>query len=388
MKENKWLNGALPAILIHGSIGSVYAWSNLVTSVSESMGKSENLVRFAFSLAIFFLGMSAAFGGRIVEKNIHVSSRISMLFFCVGLLMTGVSIHFKSIPLLYISYGAIMGIGLGVGYLTPVKTLMLWFDKNKGLATGIAVCAFGFANTIANQLNHFLLERYSLEKVFLLLGVIYAIPMAIGSFLLKKPSWWVEDEVSNSSFNPMIMWKDHTFVKIWFVMFINILCGISLIAKAEPIMKGVAGENSIFTLQIVGVIGIFNGLGRIVISTLSDKLKKRIHIYNIISLAEALAMVCVMAFKQPVILFIALCVIATGYGAGFSCLPSLLSDIYGSKNISKIHGLSLTSWAMAGLLSVFISNISDLSVIMSILLVGYGIVEGISTSVNYIPKEE
>jgi len=388
MKENKWLNGALPAILIHGSIGSVYAWSNLVTSVSESMGKSENLVRFAFSLAIFFLGMSAAFGGRIVEKNIHVSSRISMLFFCVGLLMTGVSIHFKSIPLLYISYGAIMGIGLGVGYLTPVKTLMLWFDKNKGLATGIAVCAFGFANTIANQLNHFLLERYSLEKVFLLLGVIYAIPMAIGSFLLKKPSWWVEDEVSNSSFNPMIMWKDHTFVKIWFVMFINILCGISLIAKAEPIMKVVAGENSIFTLQIVGVIGIFNGLGRIVISTLSDKLNKRIHIYNIISLAEALAMVCVMAFKQPIILFIALCIIATGYGAGFSCLPSLLSDIYGSKNISKIHGLSLTSWAMAGLLSVFISNISDLSVIMSILLVGYGIVEGISTSVNYIPNEE
>lgn len=388
MKENKWLNGALPAILIHGSIGSVYAWSNLVTSVSQSMGKSENLVRFAFSLAIFFLGMSAAFGGRIVEKNIHVSSRISMLFFCVGLLMTGVSIHFKSIPLLYISYGAIMGIGLGVGYLTPVKTLMLWFDKNKGLATGIAVCAFGFANTIANQLNHFLLERYSLEKVFLLLGVIYAIPMAIGSFLLKKPSWWVEDEASNSSFNPMIMWKDHTFVKIWFVMFINILCGISLIAKAEPIMKGVAGENSIFTLQIVGVIGIFNGLGRIVISTLSDKLNKRIHIYNIISLAEALAMLCVMAFKQPIILFIALCVIATGYGAGFSCLPSLLSDIYGSKNISKIHGLSLTSWAMAGLLSVFISNISDLSVIMSILLVGYGIVEGISTSVYYIPKEE
>ena len=393
MKENKWINGALPAILIHGSIGSVYAWSNFSTAIAEKIGTDRNLVQFAFSLAIFFLGMSAAFGGRIVERNIHISSRISLGFFCGGLFLTGFAIHINSLPLIYLSYGVIMGIGLGTGYLTPVKTLMLWFKDHKGLATGIAVCAFGFASLIANHLNQYLIDSFcltdgvynyeNLHSVFVTLAIIYMIPMFIASWLLKKPSWWKEDEITNSTFKMMSMWKDSKFVKIWIIVFLNILCGISLVGKLQPFMTEIdKTEKLIFASTIVGTFGIFNGSGRIIVSTLSDKLKKRINIYSIMLVCEWIA-VLLLKFNNPIVSYIALCIIATGYGAGFSCLPSLLSDIYGSKNISKIHGLSLTAWGIAGLVSVFISNINNLTLITTILLIGYSVAEVISYTIKY-----
>ena len=142
--NNKWIRGALPAVLIHISIGSVYAWSLFVKPISQYINKSESSVQFAFSLAIFFLGMSAAFGGKIVEKNIKRSSLISCLCFCSGLLLTSIAIYLKSLFLVYIGYGVLMGIGLGVGYITPVKTLMLWFKEHKGLATGVSQCCMTY----------------------------------------------------------------------------------------------------------------------------------------------------------------------------------------------------------------------------------------------------
>lgn len=123
MFNNKWVRGALPAVCIHISIGSVYAWSLLVARISEHLGKPQSKVQFAFSLAIFFLGMSAAFGGKLVEKNIHKSSLISAFCFSSGLLITALAVYIKSLVLIYIGYGCIMGIGLGVGYITPVKVL-------------------------------------------------------------------------------------------------------------------------------------------------------------------------------------------------------------------------------------------------------------------------
>ena len=389
MKENKWLNGALPAILIHGSIGSVYAWSTLAPSIADKIGKSTSVVQFAFSLAIFFLGMSAAFGGRLVERNIHVSSRVSLGFFCSGLLLTALGIHVNSIALIYLGYGVIMGIGLGTGYLTPVKTLMLWFKDNKGLATGIAVCAFGFASTIAAWLNNYLISHYSLEQTFIYLAVIYLIPMFIASLLLKKPSWWKEDEVENSNFKMMSMWKDKNFRKIWLIMFINIASGIALISVAKTLMINTNAEHpnsfQMNPVLLVSVMGIFNGLGRIVIATISDKLKKRIDIYRYITMFEALAVIFTIGKTNPTITFIAFCVIAAGYGAGFSCLPSLLSDIYGSKNISKIHGLSLTSWAIAGLVGpIFISNVTNYTTVATTLYVVYIIAEWIADKVRYV----
>lgn len=353
--ENKWIRGALPAVLIHISIGSVYAWSLFVKLISEHINKSQSLVQFAFSLAIFFLGMSAAFGGKIVEKNIHKSSLLSCLCFCSGLLLTALAIHLKSLVLIYLGYGCLMGIGLGTGYITPVKTLMLRFKQNKGLATGISVCAFGFASSVASPLITFLTQHYKLSTTFVLLSSIYFMPMMIAHFIIKKPDDWTE-EINDSDFHLMSMWKDKRFLIIWTIIFINITCGLALISTASPIMVEHNVGTKTITL-VISIMGIFNGAGRLVFSTVSDKLKKRISIYKIILVLSVLVSLLTGYLSNTQMVCVSLIIISACYGAGFSCLPPLLSDIYDMKYISRIHGLSLTAWAIAGLVGNQISSI-------------------------------
>lgn len=345
MKRNKWLNAALPAILLHICIGSVYAWSLFVQPIALALGVSVGLVQFAFSLAIFFLGMSAAFGGSTVEKNIHRSSLISILCFCGGLCLAGLAISLKSLILLYLGYGCLMGIGLGIGYLTPVKTLMLWFKDNKGLATGISVCAFGFASTLASPIITFLMAHFALPIVFLILAGIYFIPMLIGHFLLKKPEGWVEPQ-TKTDFKIKELLKDKNFIFIWLLFFLNIACGLALIPTASLIL-GELGFSVGAIALVVSIMGIFNGAGRLVFSAASDKLKERKAIYYIIFL---ISMICaILAFCFAKFSVIALILISACYGAGFSCVAPLLSDLYGMKHISKIHGTALSAWAIAGL---------------------------------------
>ena len=352
--NNKWIRGALPALLIHISIGSVYAWSLFVARIADHIGKTQSSVQFAFSLAIFFLGMSAAFGGKIVEKNIHKSSLISCLCFCSGLLLTGLAVYLKSLPLIYIGYGCLMGIGLGTGYITPIKTLMLWFKDQKGLATGIAVCAFGFASAVASPIITFLTDKFALPMCFCILSAIYFAPMIIAHFVIKKPEWYKESDTDNG-FKLMSMWRERKFRLIWFVVFINISCGLALISVASPIMADRAVNATTIAL-VVSIMGIFNGVGRLIFSAVSDKLKSRETIYLIILGLSIVVTVVARYANSNIAVYVALIVVSACYGAGFSCLPSLLSDIFGMDNISKIHGLSLTAWAMAGLIGNQISN--------------------------------
>ena len=166
--ENKWIRAAIPALLIHCSIGTVYCWSTFKQAIAAQIGMDTDMGRFAvgwaFSLAIFFLGMSAAFAGKIVELNIHKSSMISCICFTTGMIGTGLTIRFFTGPLalvlIFLFYGCIMGIGLGIGYLTPVKTLMLWFKDHKGLATGISIMGFGLAKAIATPIMEFLQNKF------------------------------------------------------------------------------------------------------------------------------------------------------------------------------------------------------------------------------------
>src|SRR5574344_343392 len=191
--NNKWIRGALPALLIHCSIGSVYAWSMFVLPISKQLSVSTQLIQFAFSLAIFFLGMSASFGGKLVEKNVKKSAIVSTLCFCSGLLLTSLAIKYNSLIGIYIGYGCLMGIGLGIGYITPIKTLMLWFKEQKGLATGIAVCAFGFASGVASPIITSLMANMNLSDCFIALSAIYCLPMYVAHVLIKKPEWYKEN---------------------------------------------------------------------------------------------------------------------------------------------------------------------------------------------------
>ena len=353
--NNKWIRGAIPALLIHLSIGSVYAWSLFVESIANYINATQSSVQFAFSLAIFFLGMSAAFGGSIVEKDIHKSSLISCICFCSGLLLTAFAIYIKSLLLIYIGYGCLMGIGLGIGYITPIKTLMLWFKDQKGLATGIAVCAFGFASAIASPIITALLTNGNLPSCFIKLSLIYFLPMLIAHFLIKKPEWY-EENITKSNFNIKELLHNPQFILIWFVFFLNISAGLSLISTASNILK-LSAINPMLISICISIMGIFNGIGRLIFSAISDRLKNRSSIYILISLISFIVTIKAFVIPQTISIPVILIIISACYGAGFSCLPSLLSDIFGMDNISKIHGITLTAWAVAGLVGNQISSV-------------------------------
>ena len=322
-------------------------------------------VGWAFSLAIFFLGMSAAFVGKFVERDIHKSSLIACLCFTAGMVGTGLCIQFLSgwvaMIGIYLCYGVIMGIGLGIGYLTPVKTLMLWFSKNKGLATGISIMGFGLAKAIATPIMEWLQGGFGISAMFIILGIFYFCLMFLGHLLLKKPKGWIEPQ-NNDGFNLLSMFKNKTFVCIWLMFFLNIHCGLMIISYEKQILNLAFAASASLPL-IVSTVPSFtagtNALGRIGYSTLSDKLKERNTIYGIIfiscMLISALIMFTKSIYIAPIYPIAGVAVIAflliinAGYGGGFSTLPALLSERFGMQKISQIHGLALSAWAIAGL---------------------------------------
>ena len=359
--NNKWIRAVLPALLIHCSIGTVYCWSLFKDDIAYYMGKPVGEVEWAFSIAIFVLGMSAAFGGKLVEKDIHKSSLLAALFFVVGMAGTGFFIYQKSLIGIYISYGVVMGIGLGIGYLTPVKTLMLWFEKQKGLATGLAVAGFGLAKVIASPLMETLLGERNNEGIlinatniytmFYILAGIYLVMMFIGHLLLKKPAGHEEESVQTQSFSYRKVLKNKTFIGIWFMFYINITCGLALISQEKGILVFI-GFGAIGLVS--SLTAVFNAGGRIVFSSWADRLKDRNSIYKIIFISSITAILLTILLDginhSIAILIIALlCVVNAGYGGGFSSLPPLLSDRFGIDSISTVHGLALSAWALAGL---------------------------------------
>ena len=354
--NNKWIRSAIPALLIHCSIGSVYCWSTFKEAIGNSIGMSTFSVGWAFSLAIFFLGMSAAFAGKLVEINIHKSSLVSTICFTTGMIGTGLTIKFcTGVPalfLIYLFYGCIMGIGLGVGYLTPVKTLMLWFKDNKGLATGISIMGFGLAKAIATPIMEVLQKHFGISAMFIILGCIYFVMMFIGHLLLKKPDGWVEDKTTNSNFKAISMFKNKTFIGIWLMFYINIHCGLMLITYEKQLLNvtfvGVAYLVTIISV-VPSITAVCNAVGRLGYSTLSDKLKDRSTIYVIIFLSCIVFTIFARFIPFAFLIIVMLMVINLGYGGGFSTLPALLDSRFGMENISKIHGLALSAWAIAGL---------------------------------------
>lgn len=375
-RTNKWIRAAIPALLLHCSIGTVYCWSIFSEQIGEYIGYSKSATEWAFSFAIFFLGMSAAFMGNIVEKDIHKSSLIAAICFAVGLAGTGFFIwyggsYLKShgegtiIALLgiYLCYGLIMGIGLGLGYLSPVKTLMLWFADRKGLATGLAVAGFGAAKAIASPIMEAMLGglgKGGIYKMFIILAGVYFVMMFVGHLLLKKPDGWHEPQTKEKGQGILAVLRTRpilNYVGIWLMFYINITCGLALISQEKSIVKCLGLASMVGVISTVSAV--FNAGGRLGLSALADKMKDRNTMYKIIFIAS-IAMTAVVILTGGIrngadnmvltVLVLALImVINAGYGGGFSNVPTLLSDHYGMSNISAIHGITLSAWGFAGL---------------------------------------
>lgn len=369
--QNKWVRGAIPALLLHCSIGTVYCWSIFSHEIADYIGFSQSAVEWAFSFAIFFLGMSAAFLGNLVEKNIHKSSLIASITFAVGMAGTGFFIWFGgnhqhsiiSLIGIYICYGFMMGIGLGTGYLSPVKTLMLWFKDKKGLATGLAVAGFGAAKAIASPIMQKLLgnnQNGEIYKMFLILSIVYFVMMFVGHLLLAKPSDWVEPQNKSKEEGIIATLKREpiiSYVAIWLMFYLNITCGLALISQEKMIVKCIGLGSSIGIISTISAI--FNAGGRLGFSAWADHMKDRNTVYKLIFILSIVFTVLVLSTRGIenasgniilIILVLALLfVVNAGYGGGFSNIPTLLSDHYGMGSISAIHGITLSAWAFAGL---------------------------------------
>jgi OFA family oxalate/formate antiporter-like MFS transporter len=362
VRKNRWLI-ALSAVGIHISIGSVYAWSNFTAPLKEMFGWSDSEVALTFSIAILFLGLSAAFLGHFVEKyGPKKAGLLAAVFFGMGMTGAGFAVDLESKFLLYFFYGALGGIGLGVGYIAPVSTLVKWFPDRRGLATGLAIMGFGFAAAIASPIMNSLITSVGVANTFYILGISYFLIMVVSSLYLEKPEegWLPEGfkekiasgkakatlDLSQLTANQAV--KTKRFWYLWFMLFINITCGIAILAVAKPLAMEAIGIDMATAAALVGAIGIFNGLGRIGWASLSDYIGRP----NTYTAFFVLQIVIFFFLPQVSIqwLFMGmLIVVYTCYGGGFASIPAYIGDLFGTKQLGAIHGYILTAWAAAGL---------------------------------------
>ncbi len=275
----------MSAVFIHLSIGSIYAYSVFQTPLYEELGWGGATVTIAFTLAIFFLGISAAFFGRFVEKRgPRVSAFLAAVLFGAGLIGAGFSIGIGSLYGFYFTYGILGGIGLGIGYISPVSTLVKWFPDRRGLATGMAVFGFGAGSLIASPVAARLIEGMGVANTLYLLGAVYFVLMSLGAwYIARPPEDWMpaaakekkddgevekREDLAQLTANEAI--KTKRFWLLWWMMLINISAGIMLIAVASPMAQELVGMTAMAAATVVGVMGLFNGGGRIIWSTLSD----------------------------------------------------------------------------------------------------------------------
>lgn len=364
--KNRWLI-ALCAVGIHISIGSVYAWSNFTTPLSNEFGWSSSQVQLTFSLAILFLGLSAAFLGWFVEKyGPRIAGITAAIFFGIGVAGSGIAVNVGSLWLLYVFYGVLGGIGLGIGYIAPVSTLVKWFPDKRGLATGMAIMGFGFAAAIASPVMDYLISNAGIAATFYTLGISYFVIMILSSLYISRPpeDWQPEgfnpeqsedhDSQDLAQLTAKESLKTKRFYYLWIMLFINVTCGIAVISAAKPLAQSSIGMSTAAAATLVGIMGIFNGAGRIGWASASDFLGRGSTYLTFFALQIVLFVV--LPFSSQAWIFVAaLAIIYTCYGGGFATMPAFIGDLFGTKELGAIHGYILTAWAAAGLVGPLFS---------------------------------
>jgi OFA family oxalate/formate antiporter-like MFS transporter len=384
--KNRWLI-ALAAVGVHASLGSVYAWSVFKKPFIQAFGWNEVQAGLPFGLAIFLLGMSAAVMGHVVEKRgPRFSGLISTALWSVGLLGIGVvtsSLIVDNALRMWLVYGfcVIAGVGLGTGYVTPVSTLIKWFPDRRGLATGLAIMGFGFGAFFGAPIMGlmiaggrsftmlgltipvpFTVPTLGVSGTFLTLGLIYLVIMSLSSlYLAPPPADWkpvgMAEALASGKQKPAMdlmpmnaneAVRTWPFYGLWIMMFINITCGIAVLSVASPMAQEVTGMLPATAAGVVGMIGLFNGLGRLGWASFSDLLGRPMT-FIAFFLIEVVAFYFLPSLRGVLLFQTVLFLIMTCYGGGFSTLPAYIGDVFGTKQVSAIHGYVLTAWAMAGL---------------------------------------
>jgi MFS family permease len=382
---NRWLV-APAALAVHLCIGQVYAFSVFNLPLTKVLGITESLpedwklteLGWIFSLAIVFLGLSAAFAGKWLEK---VGPRVTMfcaaLCFSGGFFISAAGVWLHAIWLLYVGYGVLGGIGLGLGYVSPVSTLIKWFPDRRGMATGLAIMGFGGGAMIGAPLGVFLMKHYAsatsvgVAETFLTMGTLYLVIMMLGAFSIRLPTeGWMPEGFQPSVKKSKLITNNHVhvdqalktpqFYLLWLVLCLNVTAGIGVLGQASAMSQEMFKDQ--FTPEraaaFVSLLSLFNMGGRFVWSTLSDYLGRKNTYFIFFVLGCALySSVPYTGQMHNVALFVTCyAVIMSMYGGGFSTIPAYLADIFGTKYVGAIHGRLLTAWSTAGVAGPVLVN--------------------------------
>jgi len=370
--KNRWLMAA-SGVGIHICIGSVYAYSVMTKPVMQLLDVSADDVKVSFSIAIFFLGISAAFLGHFVERyGPRVSGMVSASCWGLGLVGAGLAIRMESLWMLYLTYGVLGGIGLGTGYITPVSTLVKWFPDRRGMATGLAIMGFGFAAMLAGPVMAYLFNAgtsaapvyttASVSRTFFICGGVYFAIMMLSAQYLQPPpkgyapaGWDPElakargkrrDDLSQITANEAL--RTRRFYFMWLMLCINITCGIALISVASPMVQAMLKMSALEAGAVVGLIGVFNGAGRIIWASASDHLGRPLT-YSLFFAIQIVAFALLPSIRHVLLFQVTLYLIMSCYGGGFATVPAFLGDLFGTKQLGAVHGYTLTAWSVAGI---------------------------------------
>jgi len=374
------------ALAVHLCIGQAYAFSVFNAPLTKIVGITQSApddwslttLGWIFSLAIVFLGLSAAFAGKWLEK---VGPRRTMFTaaccFGGGFLVSALGVYLHQIALLYLGYGVIGGIGLGLGYVSPVSTLIRWFPDRRGMATGMAIMGFGGGAMIAAPGSVALMNYFKsttstgVAETFVVLGVVYFISMTIGALAIRippadwKPAGWTPPVTANRMITKNHVHIDQAlktpqFYLLWLVLFLNVTAGIGVLGQASVMIQESfkASITAGAAAGFVGLLSLFNMGGRFVWASASDWIGRK-NTYFVFFVLGAVLYYLVPQFARAgnVALFVAAyCLILSMYGGGFATIPAYLADMFGTAFVGGIHGRLLTAWAAAGIAGPVLVN--------------------------------
>ncbi|SCF11726.1 Major Facilitator Superfamily protein [Micromonospora coriariae] len=380
------------ALAIHLCIGQVYATSVYKNSLIAHFDTSQTAIGVIFSIAIVMLGLSAAVAGTWVEANgPRKAMFVSASFWAAGFLVGSLGIATKQLWLLYLGYGLLGGIGLGIGYISPVSTLIKWFPDRPGLATGLAIMGFGGGAMVASPLSRQLLSFYdpgydpanagstasgsALVWLFVTLGLGYFVIMMFGVANVRVPAadWRPagfdpatvasKPLVTTANVSAANAVKTRSFWLLWVVLFCNVTAGIGILEQASPMIQDFFRDNGTSAVSVaaaggfVGLLSLFNMAGRFAWSSTSDVIGRKPIYMVYLGVGMVLYALLALIGQTATALFVLLaCVILSFYGGGFSTVPAYLRDLFGTFQVGAIHGRLLTAWSAAGIAGPLIVN--------------------------------
>jgi MFS family permease len=374
------------ALCVHLCIGQAYAFSVFNLPMTKLLGIAQSApddwaltdLGWIFSLAIFFLGASAALLGRWVEEGGPRRAMFTAaLCWSGGFLIAAVGVYLHNIWIVYFGYGIVGGFGLGLGYISPVSTLIKWFPDRPGMATGMAIMGFGGGAFIASPLSVWLMQQFStpthvgVAETFLALGAIYFCFMMVGAAIVRVPAagWKPEGYVAPAQPKKLVTTRDvyvydalktPQFWLIWAILCLNVTAGIGVLGQASAMSQEMfpGRVTAVAASGFVGLMSLFNLGGRFFWASMSDLLGRRNTYFIFFALGTLLyaAVPSTGAIGSVVLFVIAYGVIFSMYGGGFATVPAYLKDMFGTRYVGAIHGLLLTAWSMAGIFGPTLVN--------------------------------